>query len=304
MKKNQNKTNSKNLVYVVVMVSIVVTLVLSFFSMKRNIMTSQSVEDTQKIFSSNSETIEEKEEIDDVNKKFIEKISFVKEEEKDLSKDNDKKEEQQNLSKDNDKKEIQQNVQKEIEQDKKEIQQSNEKEDQQKNIKEKQDNKIPNTYENSSKENQNYDDKEVFFQNKDSFIVPLSGNIERDFSHDKLIYSKTLDEWRVHKGIDISAKEGACVKAVLDGYVEEIKNDEEYGMSVSIRHSKNLVSLYKSLSNDVLVLPNQIIKQGDIIGFVGNTSKIEDSIGSHLHFEMINKNKLVDPKIYIQFNKK
>ena len=168
MKKNQNKTNSKNLVYVVVMVSIVVTLVLSFFSMKRNIMTSQSVEDTQKIFSANSETIEEKEEIDDVNKKFIEKISFVKEEEK-------------NSSKDNDKKEIQKNDQKEVEQDKKEIQQSNEKENQQKNITEKQDNKIPNTYENSSKENKVLNENLPLFdfitvesRSKNSAFMPYS----------------------------------------------------------------------------------------------------------------------------------
>ena len=304
MKKNQTKRNSKNLMYVVVMVSIAVASVLSIFSMKKKVMTSLDEENTQKIFSSNSETIVKKEEVNDANKKFIEKISFIREDETDDVK-KDKTNNQKEVKQENEvtKKETDKLSDQKEEQKSKEIETSNQKEEQKSEENTQNNQKESTNNKKIQSKQEDYDNKEVFFQNKDSFIVPLCGDIEKDFSDNKLIYSKTLDEWRVHKGIDITSKEGASVKAVLDGYVEEIKNDEEYGMSVSIRHSKNLVSCYKSLSDDVLVLPNQIVKQGDIIGFVGNTSKIENSIGSHLHFEMMNKNKLVDPKIYIQFKK-
>ena len=310
MKKNQTKKISKNLVYVFVMLSIVVSSVLSIFSMRKNVMTSLSEENAEKIFSASSETIDKKEELNEDNKKFVEKISFIKQDEtdnsgiveKDKQKDLESKDKEESKESESNNKEESKKVELKGKEESKEVESKNNKGNSPSLKKE-----INNKIQDNKKENLedlNYDDKEVFFQSKNSFIIPVVGEIEKDFSDDKLIYSKTLDEWRVHKGVDIIAKEGACVKAVLDGYVEDIKEDEEYGMSVSIRHSKNLVSVYKSLSCDVLVLPNQIIKQGDIIGFVSNTSKIENSMGSHLHFEIMDKNRLVDPKIYIQFKKK
>ena len=44
------------------------------------------------------------------------------------------------------------------------------------------------------------------------FSAPLKGEIQKMYSTDKVIYSKTLEQWKTHDGIDISADEGTEVK--------------------------------------------------------------------------------------------
>ena len=300
--KNIIKRLKKGSIYLAVLISITVASVMSMVSMRKNIISSIE-QDTQKMFTSNSETIDNvlpvnNQTVENEQDKKQEKISYVTYEEK----QDKQSEEQLNNQAVNQKQESNQSNTQEIpndnsKEDKKEV--STNKIEIKENVPKSSDIKEESTNNSENKEAS----KEVFFQDNKSFIVPLAGEIINDFSDDKLIYSKTLDEWRVHQGIDITAKEGTNVKAVLDGYVEEIKNDDEYGVTVVVRHSKSLVSVYKNLANEIVVLPNQIIKQGDVVGLVGNTGKIETDLSHHLHFEMLKNNKLVDPKIYIQFKK-
>lgn len=61
-----------------------------------------------------------------------------------------------------------------------------------------------------------------------SFVAPVSGEIIKDFASDSLVYSKTLDEWTTHYGIDIRADKMTVVAASETGTVESIKNDPRY----------------------------------------------------------------------------
>lgn len=61
-----------------------------------------------------------------------------------------------------------------------------------------------------------------------SFLAPVSGEIIKDFAVDSLVYSKTLDEWTTHYGIDIRADKMTVVAASESGTVESIKNDPRY----------------------------------------------------------------------------
>lgn len=61
-----------------------------------------------------------------------------------------------------------------------------------------------------------------------SFLAPVSGEIIKDFAEDTLLYSKTLDEWTTHYGIDIRADKMTVVAASELGTVESIKNDPRY----------------------------------------------------------------------------
>lgn len=326
--KDMIKRLKKGAIYLTVLVSITLASVISMVSIRKN-MVSSTDKDTQKMFSSNSETIDNilpvnNQTIGDEQDKKQEKISYVtyEEERKETEKittSNKEDEKQSNGQSMKQKEEAQRSgsqsmaekgdLQQQENQEIKTKEISNEEAKSRENTKQdigqsskKPKEDIPKSAQANDHNSQNQTGaKEVFFQGKKSFITPLGGKIANDYSCDKLIYSKTLDEWRVHQGIDITAKEGTNVKAVLDGYVEEIKSDDEYGVTVVIRHSKSLASVYKNLANEIVVLPNQIIKQGDVIGLVGNTGKIETDLSSHLHFEMLKDNKLIDPKIYIQF---
>jgi murein DD-endopeptidase MepM/ murein hydrolase activator NlpD len=134
---------------------------------------------------------------------------------------------------------------------------------------------------------------------KQSFIMPVNGEISFEYAMDRLVYSKTLEQWRVHPGIDIAADRGTPVKAVADGVVTDVRNDKFFGISVVIDHGDNLKTLYRNLASDETVAVNQKVKQGEIIGSIGNTAMDESSEQPHLHFEVLKNDVNEDPTAYL-----
>lgn len=138
-------------------------------------------------------------------------------------------------------------------------------------------------------------------ENKAEFIRPIEGETEKIFSMDSLIYSETLQEWVTHRGIDIKAEKGAEVKAIADGTIKSIKTDPRYGISIIIKHSKGFESVYACLLNEAQGLKEgDTIKQGQVIGNVGNSGIFESAEGMHLHFEMTKDGDYVNPDIYVK----
>lgn len=65
---------------------------------------------------------------------------------------------------------------------------------------------------------------ETFSFSEDTIIQwPSYGEIVMDFSSDKLVYDKTLEEYRVHPAVCIAAAENEEVKAAAKGRVETVK---------------------------------------------------------------------------------
>ncbi|HZK27379.1 MAG TPA: M23 family metallopeptidase [Thermoclostridium sp.] len=155
-------------------------------------------------------------------------------------------------------------------------------------------------------DSQKEDSQEVIklFEKTPTFILPLEGKIITDYAMDKLLYSKTLDEWRTHSGIDIEGPRGDAIKAVADGYVKEIKEDPCYGITITIDHENGYKSIYSNLASASMVSVNQKITAGDAISSVGNTAKFECADPPHLHFEMYKNDKLIDPKTVMPFSEK
>lgn len=118
-------------------------------------------------------------------------------------------------------------------------------------------------------------------------IFPTIGKVIREFSDQSLVYSKTLDEWTEHPGIDIEAQEGSDVKACFDGTVIDLGEDPLYGKYIVIDHGDGYISKYYNLKdlNDIQI--GDIVRQGEKIGEVGTSSNIEYMDPPHLHFEII-----------------
>lgn len=150
-----------------------------------------------------------------------------------------------------------------------------------------------------SKKSSSGTDKGAAGNTSKSFAMPVFGDISFEYAQDKLVYSKTLDEWRSHSGIDIKAARGTPVKVVADGVVTEIKNDPRLGVTIIVEHSDGLKTVYANLANGDMVTPNQKIKQGEVIGSVGNTAVFESAEPAHLHFEVLKNNKNVNPSDYL-----
>lgn len=134
------------------------------------------------------------------------------------------------------------------------------------------------------------------FEKTPEFVMPVEGKIIMDYAMDRLLYSKTLDEWRTHQGIDIAAPRGDAVKAAGAGYIKEIKEDPCYGITITIDHENGYKTIYSNLASDSMVSVNQKVKAGDAISSVGNTAIFECMDPPHLHFEVYKNDKLINPK--------
>lgn len=130
------------------------------------------------------------------------------------------------------------------------------------------------------------------------FIVPLEGEIYKDYSESTLVYSETLEEWTVHLGVDIKAEKGTPVIAAEDGTVESIKNDPRYGLTIIVAHEDGFKSIYSNLQTAEFVQEGEEIEKGKTIGSVGENASFEISEGAHLHFEMTKDGEKVNPTIY------
>ena len=94
-------------------------------------------------------------------------------------------------------------------------------------------------------------------------------------------------------GIDYVAEEKFDVVVVMDGTVIDIKEDEMLGKIVEVKHNNQFISSYAGLDT-INVQKGESISQGSIIGTSG-TSKLNESFGNHLHFELYEDGVNVDP---------
>lgn len=97
---------------------------------------------------------------------------------------------------------------------------------------------------------------------------------------------------RMHKGLDYAAPRGTPVLAAGDGVVEIATSHKAYGKYVKIKHDKKHDTLYAHLEKFNNVKTGKKVKQGEIIGFVGNSGM---STGSHLHYEVHVHGKQINP---------
>lgn len=101
-----------------------------------------------------------------------------------------------------------------------------------------------------------------------------------------------------HPGIDFRGKVGDPVKCTASGTVEFAGKAGGYGNCVRIKHINNIETLYGHLSR-INVHPGQRVSVGEVIGKVGSTGR---STGAHLHYEVRQSGKAVNPKAYLTLN--
>ena len=128
-----------------------------------------------------------------------------------------------------------------------------------------------------------------------SFMAPVSGEIITDYADESLVYSKTLDEWTVHLGIDIKANKTSAVVASEDGTVKSIKNDPRYGLTITISHDGGYETVYSNLLSSDFVKEGDKVTKGQTIGTVGESASFEIAEVPHLHFEMYKDGETVNP---------
>ena len=105
--------------------------------------------------------------------------------------------------------------------------------------------------------------------------------------HPILGYSK------MHRGVDFAAKRGTPIMAAGDGRVTFAGRNGSFGRFIEIKHLNNFKTRYAHLYKfSKGVKKGKVVKQGDIIGFVGTSGR---STGPHLHYEVKHKNRTINP---------
>ncbi|MEM1135504.1 MAG: M23 family metallopeptidase [Bacteroidota bacterium] len=100
---------------------------------------------------------------------------------------------------------------------------------------------------------------------------------------------------RMHSGCDFSAPVGTPIYSTGDGKVIKAKKSRRgYGNEIEVDHGFGYITKYAHLS-EFEVRIGQKVKRGQIIGRVGNTGL---SVAPHLHYEVIYKNRKVNPVNY------
>lgn len=119
------------------------------------------------------------------------------------------------------------------------------------------------------------------------YFTPVIGQVSQSYTPEK-----------GHFGVDIVAPEKSGIKATLDGTVIFASWTSDAGHVIQIQHAYNLISIYKH-NSVILKKVGDKVDAGEPIGIIGNTGKY--SSGSHLHFELWQNGKALNPQMYINF---
>lgn len=137
-----------------------------------------------------------------------------------------------------------------------------------------------------------YDAREAS-QSSDNLQRPVPGTVSSNYG---MRFHPILGYSRMHRGMDFKAGYGTPILAVQTGYVTYSGRKGGYGNQVELKHGDGLSTTYSHMSK-IVVSQKQLVRQGQVIGYVGSTGL---STGPHLHYELHKNGIAIDPST-VQF---
>ncbi len=128
-------------------------------------------------------------------------------------------------------------------------------------------------------------------ESSQTLMIPVAG-IKREQLQDT--YNDARSQGRVHNAIDIMATGGTPVVATSDGEIAKFFDSARGGITIyQYSPDKHFIYYYAHLQKRAdNIKEHDFIKQGTIIGYVGDTGNAGAG-NNHLHFEIM---VLADPK--------
>ena len=129
-------------------------------------------------------------------------------------------------------------------------------------------------------------------------VVKTTGYYKMDGNEEEQSSSIILHDntYLQNTGINYSSDEEFDIVSILDGEVIEVKDNELLGKSVTIKHEKDVISVYQSLK-DVTVKQGDKVLKGQVIAKGGSCNLIKEK-ENNLHFELYVSGTIVDPEEY------
>jgi Membrane proteins related to metalloendopeptidases len=135
------------------------------------------------------------------------------------------------------------------------------------------------------------------------FRAPVEGGVVvKGCSLSVPVFSATMNDYRVHRGLDFACAPGTPVLAAADGVVTEVRRDPMMGVTVTVRHNGDAQTVYQGLDEETtrIAQVGDHVSSGQVIGAAGETALIESAEEDHVHFAMTVAGKPVNPADFMQ----
>jgi murein DD-endopeptidase MepM/ murein hydrolase activator NlpD len=158
-------------------------------------------------------------------------------------------------------------------------------------------------YKKAFVQSKSFDDVSLLAKNADEMTLCVPAIPPVNIASSKVRYSSSFGyrrdpfhgDFRMHTGVDLSGPLGEQIYATGNGKVIEVGYDFfGYGNFVLIDHGYGYKTRYAHLKSATVTI-GRVVRRGEEIGIMGNTGR---SKGPHLHYEVIYRNKPVNPLNY------
>lgn len=122
-----------------------------------------------------------------------------------------------------------------------------------------------------------------------SYMYPVAGRMTSDFGNRVHPIDRSV---KFHTGLDIAVPKGTSVEASAAGTVKFAGWSGGYGNLLVVEHADGRETRYAHLDK-ILVAEGDSVSAGQQVALSGNTGK---STGPHLHFEIREKGRALDPE--------
>jgi len=130
-----------------------------------------------------------------------------------------------------------------------------------------------------------------------SMIWPVAGMVSQEFGCTGFVWEPPYGSCaHFHQGIDIAGPIGSPIHAAATGYVVMVGWGLGGSYMVIIAHGHGLETWYGHLLPRQVVHQGQLVKQGQTIGYRGDTGH---STGPHTHWSVYLNNVPVNPRNYL-----
>lgn len=132
------------------------------------------------------------------------------------------------------------------------------------------------------------------FDGKSELLWPVDGSILMNYSMDKTVYFKTLDQYKYNPAVIFSAEVGDQVIAATTGVVKSIDKTAQTGTTVTVDIGNGYELIYGQLK-EVPVKTGQSVTAKTTLGYVSEPTKYYSAEDSNVYFEMRKNGQPVNP---------
>lgn len=132
------------------------------------------------------------------------------------------------------------------------------------------------------------------FSDTDTLSLPVVGDVLVDYSMDKAVYHKTMNQYYYSPALVIAAKEGQTITAATDGIVTDVYYDAKTGNSISFDLGNGYELTYGQLA-DIGLKKGDRVTAGDVVGKVAKPTIYYAEEGTNIYYKLTKDGVPTDP---------